>query len=82
VFTDEKTKQKISFQCRVYTTVLKLASAFFDTANSAVTVSVWFQPEVPYPAVDFSKLKPKEEDVFPSQEIETNIKNGMFLSRF
>ncbi len=80
-FTDDRTKQKISYQCRVYTTTTKLQSAFFDTANSAVTLSLWFQPELPYPGVDLSKLQPKTEDSFPA-EIEKNIKAGTYLSRF
>lgn len=55
-FTDDRTKQKISYQCRVYTATTKLQSAFFDSANSVVTLSMWFQPEVPYPGVDLGKL--------------------------
>lgn len=78
IFEDQKTKQKISYQCRVYTTQVKLQSAFFDTSNSSVSLSLWFQPELPYPTVDLSKLRPKEEDTFPNQEIEVNVKNGSY----
>jgi hypothetical protein len=57
---------------------VKLQTAFFDTSNSSVSLSLWFQPELPYPTVDFSKLRPKEEDTFPNQEIEVNVKNGSY----
>ena len=81
-FTDERTKQKIGFQCRVYSTTLKLQSAFVDTSNSQVNLSVWFQPEVPYPSVDLGRLRAKEEDAYPSEEIEAGLKKGEFTSRF
>ncbi|TNV87010.1 hypothetical protein FGO68_gene4983 [Halteria grandinella] len=81
-YTDERTKQKHSFQCRVYSTTLKLQSAFYDTSNSGVTMSVWFQPELPFPQVDLGRLKGKEEDSYPSPEIDLNLKNGAYLSRF
>jgi len=31
-----------------------------------VTCSVWFQEDLPFPGVDLSKLKPKTEDLLPS----------------
>ena len=43
--------------------------------NSSIQFGIWFQPEVPYPAVDLQKLKPKEEDAYPP-EIEKDVKNG------
>jgi hypothetical protein len=60
----KRQNKRSAFNVESIRTVLKLASAFSDTANSAVTVSVWFQPEVPYPAVDFSKLKPRRGGTF------------------
>jgi hypothetical protein len=44
---------------------MKLQSAFFDKANSNITLSIWFQPEVPYPGVELNKLKMKEKDILP-----------------
>jgi len=61
----------------VYTASLKLSSAFFDSANASIQFSFWFQPELPYPGVDLSKLRPKDEDTLPP-DLEINIKNGKF----
>lgn len=65
----------------MYTDTVKLHSAFFNTANSAVTLSLWFQPELPYPSVDLSRLKPKEEDTYPN-EFRDNFKNGLYVDLF
>lgn len=79
-YVDDRTKQKVSFECRVFTTTLKLNSAFLPPAsNSTVTLSVWFQPDLPYPDVDLSRLKPKLEDTVADEDIETGLKNGSFV---
>ena len=83
VYTDERTKQKISFESRVLTATLKLNSAFMPpTSTASVTLSVWFQPDLPYPEVDLSRLRPKEEDKMTDEDIEHGLKLGGFLQKY
>ncbi len=72
-FLDSRTKEKVSFQSRVYSTKLQLSSAFLDTTNSSLQLSIWFQPEIPYPSVDLSRIKVLTEDVYP-KEYEAGLK--------
>lgn len=41
-FVDPATKEKITYQARVYTGNIKLNSAFWPNSNNNVNYSVWF----------------------------------------
>lgn len=66
-FVDPISKKKTVYQARVHNETVKLQSSFWFNANNLVTLSVWFQDDLPYPGVDLSKLEPQIHDKFPEE---------------
>lgn len=49
-------ENKIRFVTRVYNGKINLSSALNDYSTANVNFGMWFQPEIPNPGVDLSKL--------------------------
>jgi len=62
----------VSISTRVFSKNLPLQSAFFDSTSN-IQMAMWFQPDLPFPAVDLSKLTKQEEDKLPKQ-LDGNIR--------
>ena len=44
--------------------------------------SIWFQPDLPQPGVDLSKLKPKKTDSYPTEDLKNELEGGHFKDNF
>eukprot|EP00347_Sterkiella_histriomuscorum_P007723 403347806 len=52
-----------------------------EKTKQKIRLSMWFQPEVPYPGVDLNKLRPKDEDTLPP-DLEHGIRSQKYQIRF
>ena len=66
-FTDPVTREKYTYQARVYTDLIKLQSSFWPNSINSVNCSIWFQEDLPFPGVDLSKLRPSKGDIYPRE---------------
>jgi len=65
-FIDKKTKQRIDYQSRVLFEKAKLQSSLLKgVSNLTVELSMWFQPELPFPEIDLGSIKDSSFDVLP-----------------
>lgn len=65
VFKDPIQRKKIRFMTRIYNGKAHLKSAFNDATTCYINFGMWFQPEIPNPEVDLSKLYDVKEDLYP-----------------
>jgi len=64
-FKDTLSRKKIRHITRIYNGKANLKSAFNDSTSCYIHYGMWFQPDIPNPGVDLSKLFDKKEDSYP-----------------
>lgn len=64
---------------RIYNGKITLNSAFNDASSCNLHFGMWFQPDIPNPGVDLSKLRGNDTDVYP-YDIKNKLKDGVFAT--
>jgi hypothetical protein len=66
-FRDTLERKKVRIMTRIFNGKVGLKSAFNDASSCSIQFGMWFQPDIPNPGVDLSKLYDVKEDQYPHE---------------